>query len=386
MIRMSIVKLTEEQELIQKTAKDFSVNKIKPVAAKLDREGRFPKEIIEKLGELGFMGIMVPDEYGGSGFDCFTYVIALEEIAVSCASSAIIMSVNNSLVCDPIIAFGTEKQKRSYLPDLSCGRKLGCFALSEPEAGSDPASMRTSAVRRGKSYVINGTKSWITNGAEADTAILFATTDHSKKHHGISAFIIDMDNPGVKIGKLEHKLGIKASSTAQLFFENCQVPDTALLGEEGDGFKIAMSTLDGGRIGVAAQAVGIARAALEESVRYAKERKAFGKPISNFQGLQFMIADMATKIEASRLLTWQSAIMKDRKMNYSKKSAMAKLFSSETAMWVATKAIQVHGGYGYTIDYPVERFFRDAKITEIYEGTSEIQRNIIARETIKEIQ
>lgn len=383
---MSIVKLTEEQELIQKTARDFSVNEIRPVAAMYDREGRFPREIIDKLGELGFMGIMVPEEYGGSGFDCLTYVIALEEIAVSCASTAIIMSVNNSLVCDPILAFGSEKQKGSYLPDLSAGRKLGCFALSEPEAGSDPASMRTSAARRGKSYIINGTKSWITNGAEADVMILIAATDPSKKHHGISAFIIDMDTPGVKIGKLEHKLGIKASSTAQIFFEDCKVPDTALLGEEGDGFKIAMATLDGGRIGVAAQAVGIARAALEEAARYSKERKAFGKPISNFQGLQFMIADMATRIEASRLLTWQSAVMKDRKENYVKKSAMAKLFSSETAMWVTTKAIQIHGGYGYTVDYPVERFFRDAKITEIYEGTSEIQRNVIARETLKEIQ
>lgn len=383
---MSIVKLTEEQGLIQKTARDFSVNEIKPVAAMYDREGRFPGEIIDKLGELGFMGIMVPEEYGGSGFDCLTYVIALEEIAVSCASTAIIMSVNNSLVCDPILAFGSEKQKRSYLPDLSAGRKLGCFALSEAEAGSDPASMRTSAVKKGKSYIINGSKSWITNGAEADVMILIAATDPSKKHHGISAFIIDMDTPGVKIGKLEHKLGIKASSTAQIYFEDCKVPDTALLGEEGDGFKIAMATLDGGRIGVAAQAVGIARAALEEAARYSKERKAFGKPISNFQGLQFMIADMATRIEASRLLTWQSAVMKDRKENYVKKSAMAKLFSSETAMWVTTKAIQIHGGYGYTVDYPVERFFRDAKITEIYEGTSEIQRNVIARETLKEIQ
>ena len=383
---MSIVRLTEEQGLIQKTAKDFAVNKIKPVAAMYDREGRFPKEIIDKLGELGFMGIMVPEEYGGSGFDCLTYVIALEEIAVACASTAIIMSVNNSLVCDPVIAHGSQMQKRSYLPDLSSGRRLGCFALSEPEAGSDPASMRTSAVRNGKSYIINGSKSWITNGAEADTAVVFAATDHSKKHHGISAFIVDMDNPGVKIGKLEHKLGIKASSTAQIFFEDCRVPDTALLGEEGEGFKIAMATLDGGRIGVAAQAVGIAQAALEESVKYSKERKAFGKPISNFQGLQFMIADMATRTEASRLLTWQSAIMKDRKEHYSKKSAMAKLFSSETAMWVTTKAIQIHGGYGYTVDYPVERFFRDAKITEIYEGTSEIQRNVIARETLNEIQ
>jgi len=383
---MSIVELTEEQGLIQKTAKEFAVRQIRPVAAEHDREGSFPGEIISKLGELGFMGIMVPEEYGGSGFDCLTYVIALEEIAVSCASTAIIMSVNNSLVCDPIISFASESQKHSFLPELSTGKRLGCFALSEPEAGSDPASMRTSAVKKGNSYVINGTKSWITNGAEADTAILFAATDPSKKHHGISAFIIDMDTPGVKVGKLEHKLGIKASSTAQLFFEDCKVPESAILGEEGDGFKIAMSTLDGGRIGVAAQAVGIARAALEESVRYAKERKAFGKPISNFQGLQFMIADMATKLEASRLLTWQSAVMKDRKESYSKKSAMAKLFASETAMWVTTKAIQIHGGYGYTVDYPVERFFRDAKITEIYEGTSEIQRNIIARETLKEIQ
>ncbi|HKQ33655.1 MAG TPA: acyl-CoA dehydrogenase [Thermodesulfobacteriota bacterium] len=383
---MSIVELTEEQELIQKTAKEFSAHKIRPVAAELDREGKFPKELIDMLGELGFLGIMVPEEYGGSGFDCLTYVIALEEIAVSCASTAIIMSVNNSLVCDPIIAFASESQKRSYLPELSTGKRLGCFALSEPEAGSDPAGMRTSAVKKGQSYIINGTKSWITNGAEADTMILFAATDPSMKHHGISAFIIDMDTPGVKVGKLEHKLGIKASSTAQIFFEDCKVPDSAILGEEGDGFKIAMSTLDGGRIGVAAQAVGIARAALEESVRYSKERKAFGKPISNFQGLQFMIADMATKLEASRLLTWQSAVMKDRKENYSKKSAMAKLFASETAMWVTTKAIQIHGGYGYTVDYPVERFFRDAKITEIYEGTSEIQRNIIARETLKEIQ
>lgn len=378
--------MTEEQDLIQKTAREFAAHKIRPAAAVHDREGSFPREIISKLGELGFMGIMVPEEYGGSGFDCLTYVIALEEIAVACASTAIIMSVNNSLVCDPILGFASDDQKRSYLPELASGKRLGCFALSEPEAGSDPAGMRTLAVKKGKSYVINGTKSWITNGAEADTAILFAATDPSKKHHGISAFIVDMDTPGVKVGKLEHKLGIKASSTAQLFFEDCKVPESAVLGEEGDGFKIAMATLDGGRIGVAAQAVGIARAALEESVRYAKERKAFGKPISNFQGLQFMIADMATKLEASRLLTWQSAVMKDRKENYSKKSAMAKLFASETAMWVTTKAIQIHGGYGYTVDYPVERFFRDAKITEIYEGTSEIQRNVIARETLKEIQ
>ncbi|MEQ9619926.1 MAG: acyl-CoA dehydrogenase [Deltaproteobacteria bacterium] len=381
---MSIINLSEEQELIQKTARDFSINKIKPVAAKNDREGKFPKDIVAEMGELGFMGMIVPEKYGGSEFDCLSYVIALEEICGACASTGIIMSVNNSLVCDPVITYGTGEQKNSYLPDLSSGAKLGCFALSEPEAGSDPAGMRTLVVKKGKSYIINGTKSWITNGAEADVMILIAATDPSKKHHGISAFIIDMDTPGVKVGKLEHKLGIKASSTAQIFFEDCEVPESAMLGTEGQGFKIAMNTLNGGRIGVAAQAVGIARAAFEESVRYSKERKAFGKSISDFQGLQFMIADMATRIEASRLLTWQAAVMKDKEVNYSKQSAMAKLFASETAMWVTTKAIQIHGGYGYTVDYPVERYFRDAKITEIYEGTSEIQRNIIAREALGE--
>jgi butyryl-CoA dehydrogenase len=383
---MSIINLTEEQELIQKTAKDLSAEKIKPSAAKNDAEGKFPADLIHELGELGFMGMMVPDEYGGSGFDCLSYAIALEEICGACASTGIIMSVNNSLVCDPILTFGTDEQKKSYLPDLATGKKLGCFALSEPEAGSDPASMRTHAVKKGDYYVINGTKSWITNGDEADVLILIASTDPERKHRGISAFIIDMDTPGVEVGKLEHKLGIKASSTAQIFFEDCKVPAKAVLWEEGKGFNVAMNTLNGGRIGVAAQALGIAQAALEESVIYSKERKAFGKNISSFQGLQFMMADMATRIEASRLLTWQAAVMKDRKESYAKQSAMAKLYASETAMWVTTKAIQIHGGYGYTVDYPVERYFRDAKITEIYEGTSEIQRNIIAREVLKEIQ
>ncbi len=383
---MSIINLTEEQELIQKTAREFSLHKIKPLAAKNDAEGKFPADTIRQLGELGFMGMMVPEEYGGSGFDCLSYVIALEEICGACASTGTIMSVNNSLVCDPILAFGTGNQKKSYLPDLAAGRKLGCFALSEPEAGSDPASMRTHAVRKGDHYLINGTKSWITNGDEADVLILIASTDPERKHRGISAFIVDMTKPGVKVGKLEHKLGIKASSTAQIFFEDCEVPASAILWEEGKGFNVAMNTLNGGRIGIAAQAVGIAQAALEESVGYSKERKAFGKNISSFQGLQFMMADMATRIEASRLLTWQAAIMKDKKVDYAKQSAMAKLYSSETAMWVTTKAIQIHGGYGYTVDYPVERHFRDAKITEIYEGTSEIQRNIIAREILKEIQ
>lgn len=382
---MSIITLTEEQELIKMTARDFAAREVRPMAALNDREGKFPKELVDKLGELGFMGMMVPEEYGGSALGCVSYVISLEELCAACASTGIIMSVNNSLVCSPILAFASEEQKKAYLPDLASGKKLGCFALSEPDAGSDPAGLRTLALRKGDSYIINGTKAWITNGAEADVMVLIAATDPSKKHHGISAFIIDMDNPGVKIAKLEHKLGIRATSTAQIYFEDCKVPKSAMMGQEGDGFKIAMSTLDGGRIGVATQAVGIAREALEVAVRYSKERQAFGKSISSFQGLQFMIADMATRLEASRLLTLQAAVMKDNHMNYSKESAMAKVFASEAAMWITTKAIQIHGGYGYTVDYPVERFFRDAKITEIYEGTSEIQRVIIAREVLREI-
>ena len=382
---MSIITLTEEQDLIKMTAKDFAAREVRPKAAENDSEGKIPNWLVEKMGELGFMGMMVPEEYGGSGLDCVSYVIALEELCAACASTGIIMSVNNSLVCAPILAFGSEKQKQAYLPDLAGGKKLGCFSLSEPDAGSDPASMRTIALRKTDSYVINGAKAWITNGAEADVMVLIAATDPSKGHHGISAFIIDMDNPGVKIAKLEHKLGIKATSTAQVYFEDCKVPKSAMIGQEGDGFKIAMTTLDGGRIGVATQAVGIARAAFEEAVRYSKERQAFGRTISSFQGLQFMMADMATRLEASRLLTLQAAVMKDKHMNYSKESAMAKLYAAETAMWVTTKAIQIHGGYGYTVDYPVERHFRDAKITEIYEGTSEIQRIVIAREILREI-
>jgi len=383
---MSIVNLSEVQEMVQNTAREFTNNEIKPVASINDREHRFPEDIIHKLGELGFMGITVPEQYGGSGLDYLSYMLALEEICKGCASTGAIMSVNNSLVCGPINTFGAEDQKSLFLKDLASGNKLGCFMLSEPEAGSDAASMKTTAILDGDNYILNGTKSWITNGAEADIAVVFATSDKSLKHKGVSAFIVDMRTPGVNIGKLEDKLGIRATSTAQIFFEDCKVPRDNLLGGDGEGFKIALHTLDGGRIGIAAQAVGIAQAALEESVRYAKERKAFGKTISDFQGLQFMLADMATRIEASRLLVWQAAVMKDRNVKYSKQSAMAKLFAAETAMWVTTKAIQIHGGYGYTTDYPVERFFRDAKITEIYEGTSEIQRIVIARETLKEIQ
>ncbi|GBD39298.1 Acyl-CoA dehydrogenase [bacterium HR37] len=381
---MSIIELTEEQRMVRDTAREFAESEIKPVAARLDKEGRFPSEIVKKLAELGFMGIFIPEHYGGSGMDTLTYVLALEEISKACASTGTIMSVNNSLVCDPIYTFGTEEQKNKYLIPLARGELLGCFSLSEPAAGSDAGSIRTTAVRDGNYYIINGTKNWVTNGPEADIIILFASTDLSKKHRGISAFIVEKETPGVIVGKVEDKLGIRASSTSQIIFEDCRVPVDNRLGEEGQGFKIAMQTLDGGRIGIGAQAVGIAQAAFEDSIRYSKQRESFGQPISEFQAIQFMLADMATRIEASRLLVWQAAVMKDKKLNLTKYSSMAKLYASETAMWVTTKAIQIHGGYGYTTDYPVERYFRDAKITEIYEGTSEIQRLVIARRVLNE--
>jgi len=383
---MSIITLSEVQDMVLRTAREFTENEIKPVASKNDREHRFPKEVVDKLGELGFMGMMVPEEYEGGATDALSYAIAMEEISKGCAATGTIMTDQNTLACGPIYTFGNEHQKRTYLTELASGRKIGCFMLSEPEAGSDAASQKTTAALDGDHYVINGTKSWVTNGAEAEIAVVFASTDPTAKHKGISAFIVEMNTPGLNVGKLEDKLGVRASSTAQIFFEDCKVPASNILGKEGEGFKIALHTLDAGRIGVAAQAVGIAQAALEAAVSYAKERKAFGKPISDFQGLQFMIADMATKIQAARLLTWQAAVMKDNGMKYSKESAMAKVYAAETAMWVTTKAIQIHGGYGYTTDYPVERYFRDAKITEIYEGTSEIQRIVISREVLKEIQ
>lgn len=381
---MSIIELIDEQRMIRDVARDFAQNEIKPIAGELDREGRFPTDLVKKLGELGFMGIFVPQNYGGSGMDTFSCVLALEEICKACASTGVIMSVNNSLVCEPILRFGTEEQKKKYLSPLAKGEKLGCFSLSEPAAGSDAGSIRTTAIRKGDYYVINGTKNWVTNGPEADIIVLFTSVDLSKKHRGITAFIVEKETPGVVVGKKEDKLGIKASGTSQLIFEGCRVPAQNRLGEEGEGFKIAMQTLDGGRIGIATQAVGIAQAAFEEAVRYSRERESFGKQISKFQAIQFMLADMATRIEAARLLVWQAARMKDRKMKFTKQSAMAKVFAAETAMWVTTKAIQIHGGYGYTTDYPVERHFRDAKITEIYEGTSEIQRIVIANEVLKE--
>jgi butyryl-CoA dehydrogenase len=376
--------LTEEQRMIQETARNFAQKEVLPKAAELDESGRYPGELVGKMAELGFLGVAVPEEYGGAGMDNICYAIAMEEIARACASTAVIMSVNNSLVCDPLLKFGTEDQKRKYLVPLASGRKLGCFALTEPGAGSDAGSQKTTAVRNGDHYIVNGTKNFITNAPEADTCILFTMTAKEKKQKGITAFILDMRLEGVTIGKHEKKMGIKASPTSSILLEDVKIPLEDRLGNEGDGFKVAMSTLDGGRIGIASQAIGIARASLEDALAYAKERKQFGQAIAEFQAIQWMLADMATEIDAARLLAYRAAWLKDRKARYSKESAMAKLYASEAAMRAGVKGIQIHGGYGYIKEYPAERHFRDAKITEIYEGTSEIQRLIISSALLKD--
>lgn len=365
--------------MIRDTALEFAKKEVAPRAAELDQSGRFPKEIISQLGNMGFMGMMVPEEFGGAGLDCLSYAIGMEVISAACASTGVIMSVNNSLVCAPISQFGTSEQKEKFLKPLAQGQKLGCFALSEPGNGSDAVALRTTAVREGDHYIINGTKNWITNGLEADTCLLFATLDKAKGSKGVVSFLIEKGTPGFSVGKLEHKLGIHASSTTQLIFDQVKVPASQRLGEEGQGFKVAMWTLDGGRIGIAAQAVGIASAALEAAKKFAREREAFGAPIGKLQGIQWHIADMATKVDASRLLLWRAAMKKDAGEPYTREAAMAKLFASEAATWVANKGLQVHGGYGYVKEYPAERHYRDAKITEIYEGTSEIQRIVIGR-------
>ncbi|MBI3018498.1 MAG: acyl-CoA dehydrogenase, partial [Deltaproteobacteria bacterium] len=345
--------------------------------------GTFPKAALQKLAQLGLMGVFVPEAYGGSGLDHFSYVLALEEIAVACAGTAVIMSVNNSLVCEPLKLFGNEAQKKTFLTPLAQGEKLGCFCLSEPNAGSDAGSQQTVAIKKRDRYILSGTKNFITNGPQADFAIVFAVTDKTQKKKGVSAFIVDKHQKGIEVGKVEKKMGIKASGCSQLIFNETEVPAQNLLGEEGQGFRIALRTLDGGRIGIGAQAVGIARAAFEAASTYAKERRQFGKPIAEFQAIQWILADMATQIEAARLLVHQAAYLDDQGCPFIKEAAMAKLFASETAMKVTTDAIQVYGGYGYSKEYPVERFFRDAKITEIYEGTSEIQRLVIASQVLK---
>jgi butyryl-CoA dehydrogenase len=376
--------LTDEQRMIREMAQSFAQKEVLPKAAELDETGRFPEELVRQMARLGLMGVAVPEEYGGAGMDNICYAIATEEIARACASTAVILSVNNSLSCAPILSFGSEEQKRKYLVSLASGKHLGCFGLTEPGAGSDAGSQKTTAVRDGSHYVLNGTKNFITNATQADICILFAMTDREKKHKGITAFILDMKMQGITVGKKEVKLGICASATASIILEDVKIPAENRLGNEGEGFKIAMHTLDGGRIGIAAQAIGIARASLEDSLAYAKERKQFGQPIANFQAIQWMLADMATEIDAARMLTYRAAWRKDRNLRYTKESAMAKLYASEAAMRASVKGIQIHGGYGYIREYPAERHFRDAKITEIYEGTSEIQRLVIASDLLRD--
>jgi butyryl-CoA dehydrogenase len=377
--------LTEEQRMIRDMAHDFAVNEVAPKAEDIDRNHRFPAELVKKMGELGLLGVMVDSECGGAGMDTVSYVLALEEISAACASTGVIMSVNNSLVCDPVERNSTPEQKEKFLKPLASGQKLGCFGLTEPNAGSDVMAQRTTAKLDGDHYVINGTKNFITNGKEADIAVVFAMSDKAAKHKGMSAFIVEKGTPGFSVGKIEDKLGICGSSTTELVFEDCLIPKENILGKEGDGFRIAMKTLDGGRIGIASQALGIARAALDASKKHAKIREQFGKPLANLQAIQWFIADMATRLDASRLLTLRAAFEKDQKSGrFSRSSAMAKLFAAESAMWITTKAIQVHGGYGYTKEYPVERHFRDAKITEIYEGTNEVQRLVIAAAELKD--
>jgi butyryl-CoA dehydrogenase len=370
--------LSEEQEMVRRMARDFAKSEVLPKAAAIDREHRHPAELCARMAELGLMGVAVPEEYGGAGLDTVAYVVAMEEVSRACASTGVIMSVQNSLVCDPILKFGSETQKQSWLLPLARGQKLGCFCLSEPEAGSDAAAQTTLATRDGDHWVLSGTKNWITNGPVADVAVLMAMTDRSAGHRGISAFLVPMDTPGVRCGRPDDKLGIRGSKSCQVFLEDARLAPDALLGKVGDGFKVAMSTLDGGRIGIAAQAVGIARACLEDALEYAGQRKTFGKPIVEHQAIQWKLADMAAEVDAARLLTWQAAAAKDRGERFTKLSAMAKLFAADAANRIAREAVQVFGGNGYVTEFPVERHFRDAKITEIYEGTSEIQRLVIA--------
>jgi alkylation response protein AidB-like acyl-CoA dehydrogenase len=371
--------LTEEQNLIRETVRSFAENEVAPSAAERDENERFDRELMfNKVAELGLAGIVFPEEYGGAGSDYISYAITVEELSRVCGSTGVTLSAHLSLGANPVWLFGTEEQKQKYLVPMAEGSKLGAFALTEPSAGSDAGGTKTFAVRDGDEWVLNGSKIFITNGGDAETYIVFARTDkEAQKHHGISAFIVEKDTPGFSFGKKEKKMGIRSSLTCELVFENCRIPADNLLGKEGEGFKIAMKTLDGGRIGIAAQALGIAQGAYEEALNYARERKQFDQPIANFQAVQFILADMALRIEASRLLVYQSAWRASAGLAYGKESAMAKLSASETAMWVTTKAVQVHGGYGYTREFPAERMMRDAKITEIYEGTSEVQRVVI---------
>jgi alkylation response protein AidB-like acyl-CoA dehydrogenase len=378
------LELNPEQQLIKDTAREFAIRELEPHAEEWDEHHIFPRDVFNKMAELGFAGMLVPEEYGGVGADTLSYILMLEEINRVVPAMGTVVSVHNSLACGALLMFGNDEQKAMYLPKLTSGEWLGAYALSEAHAGSNPAAMRATAVRRGDVYVVNGTKTWITSGQSCDVAILFAVTGNTDRpSRNISAFICPKDVPGLTVGKLENKMGIRASETTQLIYEDAEIPAECLLGYEGEGFKIAMSLLDGGRIGIAAQAVGIAQRAFDEATAYSIQREQFGVPISEHQAIQFMLADMATGLSAARLLLYRAATMRDKGQKVSKEASMAKLFASELAMKSAWAAVQIHGGYGYVREYPVERFFRDAKITEIYEGTSQIQRIVIASNLLR---
>ncbi len=372
------IELNEEQNLLREEVRRFAEEVVAPGAKERDVEGVFPGEVIRQAAEMGLSGVAVPEAHGGAGMDTLSYCLVIEEISRVCASTGVILSVNNSLVCDPLLKYGTDEQKERFLTPLAAGEKLGCFGLTEPGAGSDPAALRTTARRDGDDYVLDGNKVFITNGTDADIALVFATVDASLKHKGITCFIVPADTPGYSHGVHEYKLGVNASGTTELAFEGLRVPASQRLGAEGEGFKVALTTLDGGRIGIAAQAVGIAQGAFEEALAYSKERQQFGTAISSFQAIQHYLADMATELDAGRLLTWKAAWTKENRKRYTLEAAQAKLFASEMAQRVTNKALQIHGGYGYIREYNVERYFRDARITEIYEGTSEIQKMVIA--------
>jgi butyryl-CoA dehydrogenase len=377
------LELTEEQKLLKRTVRDFAETEVKPHAREIDETGRFPRETFGQAAELGLAGVAFPEAAGGAGFDHVAYTIVIEEISRVCASTGVILSVQNSLFCDPVFRFGTDEQKRKFLLPFARGERIGCYALTEPQAGSNAAALTTRAVRQGDDYIVNGTKAWITNGGVADAAVVYVNTHPEKGEKGITALVVEKGTPGFHVGKEEKKLGLNATACCELSFTDCRVPAANRLGEEGDGYRIALSTLDGGRIGIAAQAIGIAQGAFEAALSYAKVRKAFGHPIADFQAIQFMLADMSTEIDAARLLARRAAWKQDTGARFTMEAAIAKLFASEMATRVAHKAIQIHGGYGYSREYPVERAYRDARITEIYEGTSEIQRLVISSWVLK---
>jgi alkylation response protein AidB-like acyl-CoA dehydrogenase len=377
------LELTDEHQLLQKSVREFAEAEVKPLAREIDETGRFPRETFKKAAELGLTGVALPENYGGAGMDHISYTIVIEEIARVCASTAVILSVQNSLYCDPIFRFGTEEQKQKFLVPFARGEKIGCYALTEPQAGSNAAALTTKAIRKGDSYLVNGTKAWITNGGEADAAVVYVNTEPEKGEKGITALVIEKGTAGFSVGKEEKKLGIHGSACTELVFTDCVVPAANRIGNEGEGYKVALSTLDGGRIGIASQATGIAQGAFEAALSYAQQRQAFGHPIADFQAIQFMLADMATEIDAARLLARRAAWKQDSGARFSMEAAIAKLFASEMSTRVSHKAIQIHGGYGYSSEYPVERAYRDARITEIYEGTSEIQRLVIASWVLK---